>query len=120
MAEDVLIVDRSAFGRRLLRHVVTGEHEVVGAAENGVEALELYRDREPSVVVTETAMPIRDGIDAVAEMTADGAGPGVVICSADEDAETVRAAREAGADEFVTKPYQAEALLAAIEAAAGG
>lgn len=120
MAEDVLIADAAAFERRLLRRVVATDHEVVGVAENGVEALELYREREPSVVVIEPAMPIRDGIDAVAEMTADGDGPGVVFCSDDEDAATVQATREAGGDEFVTKPFQADALLAAIESAAGG
>lgn len=115
MSETVLVADGSAFERRLLRETLAEHHDVVGVAENGVEAVELHRKHEPTVLVTVIQMRIRDGLDAAEEIAESGTG--VVVCSAVEDDATVRSAREAGADEYVAKPFQVSNLLEAIDAA---
>lgn len=113
---DVLIADDSAFVRALLRDVVGDDHAVVGEVENGVEAVEVEKDRRPDLVLMGTAMPIRDGIEATREIKAGDSGATVVLC-ADDGEETVTEAMEAGADEYITKPFQKQSVLDAIGSA---
>ncbi|MFB6095272.1 MAG: response regulator, partial [Halodesulfurarchaeum sp.] len=66
MARDVLLVDDSEFMRNLLREILEEEFDIVGEAENGVEAVELYKEHRPALVMMDIVMPIRDGIEATA------------------------------------------------------
>ena len=66
---DVLIADDSEFMRSLLREILEGEYEIVDEAENGVEAIELYNEYDPDLVMMDIVMPIRDGIEATDEIT---------------------------------------------------
>jgi two-component system chemotaxis response regulator CheY len=115
MANTVLVVDDSAFMRNLLKQLLDGEHEVVGEAENGVEAVELYRELEPDVVTMDVVMPIKNGIEATTEIKDLDAGSSVIMCTSVGQEEKMREAVEAGADGYITKPFQKPNVLQAID-----
>jgi len=115
MSENVMIVDDSDFMRNLLREILDEEHQIVGEAENGVEAVELYREAEPNVVMMDIAMPIRDGIDATAEIKDESPGASVIMCTSVEQEEMMKEAIKAGADGYITKPFQKPNVLEAID-----
>ncbi|WP_416839394.1 chemotaxis protein CheY [Haloferax sp. DFSO52] len=114
MANKVLVVDDSAFMRNLLKQLLEGEHEVVGEAENGVEAVELYRELDPDVVTMDVVMPIRNGIEATSEIKSADPGASVIMCTSVGQEEKMREAVEAGADGYITKPFQKPNVLQAI------
>ncbi|KTG08731.1 chemotaxis protein CheY [Haloferax profundi] len=114
MASKVLVVDDSAFMRNLLKQLLEGEHEVVGEAENGVEAVELYRELDPDVVTMDVVMPIRNGIEATSEIKSQDSGASVIMCTSVGQEEKMREAVEAGADGYITKPFQKPNVLQAI------
>lgn len=111
---DVLIADGSEFVRRLHREVLAGRFDTIYEAENGVEAIEQYEENDPSLVVMEVDMTIRDGIEVTEEITNTDSTATVVICTSMGDRQTRRRAMQAGADGFVTKPYQRPGLLEEI------
>jgi two-component system chemotaxis response regulator CheY len=115
MANTVLVVDDSAFMRNLLKQLLDGEHEVVGEAENGVEAVELYRELDPDVVTMDVVMPIRNGIEATTEIKELDPGSSVIMCTSVGQEEKMREAVEAGADGYITKPFQKPNVLQAID-----
>ncbi|SFG06783.1 two-component system, chemotaxis family, response regulator CheY [Halopelagius inordinatus] len=115
MASTVLVVDDSAFMRNLLKQLLDGEHEVVGEAENGVEAVELYRELGPDVVTMDVVMPIRNGIEATTEIKSMDDSASVIMCTSVGQEEKMREAVEAGADGYITKPFQKPNVLQAID-----
>jgi two-component system chemotaxis response regulator CheY len=115
MATTVLVVDDSAFMRNLLTQLLEDEHEVVGEAENGVEAVEMYRELDPDVVTMDIVMPIRDGIEATTEIKSSDPGASVIMCTSVGQEEKMREAIEAGADGYITKPFQKPNVLQAID-----
>ena len=119
MARSVLVVDDSAFMRNLLKQLLEDDHEVVGEAENGVEAVELYNELDPDVVTMDVVMPIRNGIEATAEIKGDDPGASVIMCTSVGQEEKMREAVEAGADGYITKPFQKPNVLEAIDDVVG-
>jgi two-component system chemotaxis response regulator CheY len=119
MARSVLVVDDSAFMRNLLKQLLEDDHEVVGEAENGVEAVELYHDLDPDVVTMDVVMPIRNGIEATAEIKGDDPNASVIMCTSVGQEEKMREAVEAGADGYITKPFQKPNVLEAIDDVVG-
>ncbi|WP_049987007.1 chemotaxis protein CheY [Halobellus rufus] len=119
MARTVLVVDDSAFMRNLLKQLLEEDHEVVGEAENGVEAVELYRELDPDVVTMDVVMPIRNGIEATAEIKSLDPASSVIMCTSVGQEEKMREAVEAGADGYITKPFQKPNVLQAIDDVVG-
>jgi two-component system chemotaxis response regulator CheY len=115
MSENVLIVDDSDFMRNLMKEILEGEHEVVGEAENGIEAVELYQENDPNVVMMDIAMPIQDGIEATAEIKEQDPDTSVIMCTSVEQEEMMKEAIKAGADGYITKPFQKPNVLDAIQ-----
>jgi two-component system chemotaxis response regulator CheY len=111
----VLLAHASTFVRNLLAAVLASEHTVVAEVTNGVEAVEVYADSDPDVVVMGTAMPIQDGFEACAELTeTDDAR--VVLCARDGGAVTDDADR-VGAVGLIASPFQESGVLRAVDAA---
>jgi len=110
----VLVCDDEPGVRELLKIVLGGDYEV-GEAADGVEALELVRKLEPDVVVMDVMMPGQTGLQVLAELRGDPglAGTPVIMISAWDHVEL--AARAAGADRFLVKPFDAGELRAAVE-----
>ena len=114
MATTVLIADDSEFMRNLLREILEEDHEIVGEAENGVEAVELYEKTDPDLVMMDIVMPIRDGIEATDEIKSADPGATVVMCTSVGQEEKMKEAVRAGADGYITKPFQKPSVIQAI------
>jgi len=111
----VLLVDDTAFMRRMLRDILTREgFEVAAEASNGREAVEAYHQARPDLVIMDITMPEMDGIAAVREIASQDPAARIVMCSALGQQELIIAALEAGACDFVVKPFVPEKVLEAV------
>ncbi|MFY4815615.1 response regulator, partial [Haloarcula sp. AONF1] len=91
MATRVLIADDSEFMRNLLREILEGEFEIVGEAENGVEAVNMYEEHGPDLVMMDIVMPIRDGIEATTEILEENPDATVIMCTSVGQEEKMKA-----------------------------
>ena len=108
----VLICDDAAFMRSVLKGVLsTGEFEIVGEAANGEEAVEQYKLLKPDLVTMDITMPVKDGITATREIIALDDSAVVVMCSAMGQKAMVLDAIQAGAVDFIVKPFDKERVL---------
>jgi DNA-binding NarL/FixJ family response regulator len=89
--------------------------EVVGAAANGREAVELCRTNGPDVCLMDVRMPVMDGIEATRQIKADRPATRVVLVSAYEEPELVEAGLQAGADLFVVKGVSGAELVSHVK-----
>jgi two-component system chemotaxis response regulator CheY len=111
----VLIADDASFMRQMIRDIIEPEgFEVVGEASDGVEVVEKYRKLRPDVVMMDIVMPKRSGIDAVKAIKAEDGGARVVMCSALGQDALVSEALQAGARDFIVKPFKPDAVLATL------
>ncbi|WP_108669300.1 response regulator [Peribacillus acanthi] len=102
----ILVVDDAKFMRMTLSHILEkAQHEVVGEAENGKEAILLYRDQKPDIVTMDITMPEMSGIDAVREIKKEFPEAKIIMCSAMGQQKMVVEAIEAGAKDFIVKPF---------------
>ncbi len=107
MAARVLIVDDALFMRTMLRNIfVESGFEVVGEAANGNEAIERYRELRPDLTTMDIVMPERNGIDALRQIMAEDGRARVVMCSALGQESLIIEALEAGARDFIVKPFK--------------
>jgi two-component system, chemotaxis family, chemotaxis protein CheY len=115
MSYSVLLCDDALFMRTMLRGIVTAAgYEVLGEAENGKRAVELYRDVRPDIVVMDMVMPELSGVDAVRDIRRLDPGARIVMCSAMGQQQLVADALSAGASGFITKPFTASRVLEAL------
>ncbi|SMB82249.1 two-component system, chemotaxis family, response regulator CheY [Desulfonispora thiosulfatigenes DSM 11270] len=116
MAKRILIVDDAAFMRMMIKDMLTkGGFEVVGEAENGVKAVELYQELKPDLVTMDITMPEKDGIEAVKEIKQIDPNAKVIMCSAMGQQMMVMEAIQAGAKDFIVKPFQQDRVVQAVE-----
>lgn len=92
----------------------TGGFEVIGEAETGTQAVEQYKLLRPDIVTLEVVMREMGGIDAAREICKFDDKARVLMCSALAQQALVNEAMEAGAKEFVVKPFQPNRLLEAV------
>ena len=102
----VLIVDDSAYVRKMVRQMLASSHllEVVGAARDGAEALEMVERLQPDVVTLDLNMPNLDGLEFLRQQMATRSLPVVLLSSSAENGKQVMEALEAGAVDVVQKP----------------
>ncbi|HOQ08691.1 MAG TPA: response regulator [Syntrophomonadaceae bacterium] len=118
MSKRVLIVDDAAFMRMMIKDILTKNgYEVVGEAENGLIAVEKYLDLRPDLVTMDITMPEMDGITAVKEIKAQDPSARIIMCSAMGQQAMVIDAIQAGAKDFIVKPFQPERVLEAVSKA---
>ena len=111
----VLIADDASFMRQMIRDIIEPEGwEVVGEASDGVDVVEKYKKLHPDVVMMDIVMPKRSGIDAVKAIKAEDPGARVVMCSALGQEALVTEAIQAGAKDFIVKPFKPDAVLATL------
>jgi len=116
----VMIVDDALFMRTVLKTMLTKNgYEVVGEAENGVRAVARYRELSPDVVTMDITMPEMDGIAAVKEIRKIDAKAKIIVCSAMGQQSMIVEAVQAGAVDFIVKPFQEERVLEAIKGVVG-
>ena len=115
MATRVLIVDDAAFMRMMLRDILAKNgFEVVGEADNGKVAVQMYNELKPDVVTMDITMPEMDGIAAVKEIKAGDPSAKVVMVSAMGQQAMVIEAIRSGAADFIVKPFQPDRVLEAL------
>lgn len=113
----ILIVDDEVPIRRLLRTTLQAQHFDVTEAGTASTALQSLRgDTPPSLVLLDLGLPDRDGLDVLRQLRAESAVPVIVLSSRDQESAKVQAL-DGGADDYVTKPFGAEELMARIRAA---
>lgn len=118
MSKTVLIVDDAAFMRMMIKDILTKNgFDVVGEAEDGVQAVEKYKELTPDLVTMDITMPEMDGIAALKEIKSINPRSTVIMCSAMGQQAMVIDAIQAGAKDFIVKPFQAERVLEAINKA---
>lgn len=116
----ILIVDDAAFMRMMIKNILIKEgYEVVGEAENGAQAVEKYKELGPDLVTMDITMPEMDGISAVKEIMKINKGAKVVMCSAMGQQAMVIDAIQAGAKDFIVKPFQPDRVIEAISKVLG-
>ncbi|KAJ53492.1 two-component system chemotaxis response regulator CheY [Clostridium tetanomorphum] len=116
----VLIVDDAAFMRMMIKDILEKNgFEVIGEANNGLKAVELYKKERPDVVTMDITMPDMDGIQAVKEIKAMDPGAKIIMCSAMGQQTMVMDAIKAGAKDFIVKPFQPDRVLEAIKKVVG-
>ncbi|SDK45722.1 response regulator [Natronincola ferrireducens] len=120
MASGILIVDDAAFMRMMIKDVLTKNGlEVIGEAENGLKAVEKYKELEPHLTIMDITMPEMDGIQAVKEIKKLDANAKIIMCSAMGQQAMVIEAIQAGAKDFIVKPFQADRVIEAVKKAIG-
>lgn len=112
----ILIADDASFMRQMIREIIEPEgHEVVGEATNGIEAVELFQELQPDLVTMDIVMPKRSGIDAVKIILQEHPTACVVMCSALGQETLVMEALQAGARDFIVKPFKPDSVIATLK-----
>ncbi len=120
MATRVLIVDDAAFMRMMVKDILSKNgYEVVGEAENGLKAVEKWTELKPDLTTMDITMPEMDGITAVKEIKKLDPSAKVIMCSAMGQQAMVVEAIQAGARDFIVKPFQPDRVLEAVRKAVG-
>lgn len=111
----ILVVDDAAFMRMMLKDMlIKGGHEIIGEAENGAIAIAKFKDLRPDLVTMDITMPEMDGIEAVKEIKKLDPTARIVMCSAMGQQSMVVQAIQAGARDFIVKPFQGDRVLESI------
>jgi two-component system chemotaxis response regulator CheY len=120
MALRVMVVDDALFMRNMLKDIfVRAGYEVVAEAENGETALELYHKSQPDLVTMDIVMPRKSGIEALQEIMTDDPEACVVMVSALGQDSLVLEAVEAGAKDFIVKPFKEDKVLEIVRRITG-
>lgn len=116
MGQTVLVCDDAIFMRTMITDILTqAGYEVVGEAESGSQAVERYRELRPNMVTMDIVMPDMGGIDAVREIVKIDPEARILMCSAMGQQALVVEAIQAGAKDFVVKPFQPSRVLEAVQ-----
>lgn len=120
MANRILIVDDAAFMRMMIRDILTKNgFEVVGEAQDGAQAIEKFKELHPDLITMDITMPEMDGIAALKEIKKVDPNAKVIMCSAMGQQAMVIDAIQAGAKDFIVKPFQSDRVIEAINKTLG-
>jgi two-component system chemotaxis response regulator CheY len=114
MSKSCLVVDDSKVIRKVARHILESMAFAVEEAADGQEALTFCRANRPDVILLDWNMPVMSGMEFLGAFNDLDYGneerPRVVFCTTENSIDHIRAAIEAGADEYVMKPFDRETL----------
>ncbi|GAB6988924.1 response regulator [Paenibacillus pini] len=120
MANRILIVDDAAFMRMMIRDILSKNgFEVVGEAQDGAQAIEKFKEVRPDLITMDITMPEMDGIAALKEIKKIDPSAKVIMCSAMGQQAMVIDAIQAGAKDFIVKPFQTDRVIEAINKTLG-
>lgn len=114
----IMVVDDAAFLRAMLKDIlVSGGHEIVCEATNGLEAIDKYSKNRPDLVTMDITMPVMEGIEAVRQIRKLDPNANIVMCSAMGQRNLIIEAIQSGAKDFIIKPFQTTRVLEAVDKA---
>ncbi len=120
MGKNILICDDAAFMRMMIKDILTKNgYNVAGEAENGLRAIEKYKEVTPDLVLMDITMPEMDGIQALKEIKKQDPAAQVIMCSAMGQQAMVIESIQAGAKDFIVKPFQADRVIEAVKKVVG-
>ena len=120
MAKSILICDDAAFMRMMIKDILTKNGYIIaGEAENGIKAVEKYKEVKPDLVLMDITMPELDGIGALKQIKELDPNASVIMCSAMGQQAMVVEAIQSGAKDFIVKPFQADRVLEAVKRVLG-
>lgn len=120
MANRILIVDDAAFMRMMIRDILTKNgYDVCGEANDGAQAIERFKELRPDLITMDITMPEMDGINALKEIKKIDPNAKVIMCSAMGQQAMVIDAIQAGAKDFIVKPFQPDRVIEAIKKTLG-
>lgn len=115
MQPEVLIVDDSQYTVDMLRDILDDEFDIVGETGNGDEAVELYQELAPDLVVMDLVISGTNGVKATAQIKQDDPDAKVLILTSVDNRAKRRQAADAGADDYMKKPFDPEDLVDALK-----
>jgi two-component system, chemotaxis family, chemotaxis protein CheY len=116
----VLVCDDAIFMRTMISDILSqAGFEIVGEAESGLQAVEKFRQLKPDLVTMDIVMPDMGGIEAVREICKTDPDAKILMCSAMGQQALVVEAIQAGAKDFVVKPFQPSRVLEAVQRVLG-
>ncbi len=110
-----LIVDDAAVMRMRLRDILSSKYSIVSEAENGREAIELYRKHQPDFVTMDISMAEMNGMEALKNLLAEFPDAKIIMVSAVGQKALVFEALSMGAKDFIIKPFEADRVLLSID-----
>jgi len=120
VSQTVLICDDAIFMRTMITDILSqAGYDIVGEAESGAQAVQRFRDLKPDLVTMDIVMPDMGGIEAVREIVKLDPDAKVLMCSAMGQQALVVEAIQAGAKDFVVKPFQPSRVLEAVQRVLG-
>ena len=120
MSIKVLVVDDAIFMRSMIRDIFARSPFVIaGEAENGLEAIEMYKLLRPDITTMDIVMPEVDGITALKEIMKFDPQAKVVMCSALGQESLIAESIEAGAKDFIVKPFHPNKVLKVVRSVLG-
>lgn len=120
MAKNILICDDAAFMRMMIKDILSKNgYEIAGEAENGVKAVEKYKEVKPDLVMMDITMPEMDGIQALKKIKEEDPSATIIMCSAMGQQAMVIESIQSGAKDFIVKPFDKDRVLEAVKKAVG-
>lgn len=112
----ILVIDDESQIVRVMRQILTAHHYQIRTASDGEAGIELFNDWNPDLVITDLQMPNVDGLELCRRLREFSEIP-IIVLSVKDDEKTIVEALDAGADDYVTKPFGTNELLARVRAA---
>lgn len=118
MKKRILVVDDIAYVRHVLSEIlIAGGYEVVGEASSGAEAIDQYRKLKPDCVTMDLVLPMVSGVEVIQKLFAEHKNPCIVAISSIDEMSLVVEALQAGARDFVRKPFYKNEVIQAVSRA---
>ena len=112
----IMVVDDAAFMRMMVKNALAqGGYTDVCEAADGSEAVQMYAEQKPQLVLMDITMPNMDGLEALKKIRENDGNAQVVMCSAMGQESMVIEAIKAGAKDFIVKPFKPERILSTVD-----
>jgi two-component system, chemotaxis family, chemotaxis protein CheY len=119
MSKTILVVDDAAFMRMMIRDILSKEGYSIREAINGADAVEKFAETRPDLVTLDVTMPEMDGIEALRAIREIDPDASVLMVSAMGQQALIVEALEAGATDFLIKPFQPTKVLETVKKCLG-
>jgi len=111
----ILIADDSDAIRLVLKDILSiGKHEIVSEASDGAEAVDMYKEFKPEILLLDLAMPKKDGFTVVKEVIEFDPNAKIILITASDDQKVINQCLEHGAISYISKPFDFNGVLKAI------